>query len=224
MSKVDRFKLILFIFFRLTVAAAAIISALEGDWTSTAMSALTLVVFFLPSIINRKLKLDFSSEFEIVVIIFIYAAMFLGEVQSFYNKFWWWDIMLHSSSGLILGAVGFSLVDTLNRNEKVSINLSPVFVAVFSFCFTLTIGVIWEFYEFAMDSIFGFNMMKSGLVDTMWDLIFDAIGGLIFSILGLLHLKGKIRILDRFITRYRVIRRKAARKTVNQNKSINING
>lgn len=202
MDRVEKIKLSLFIFFRLTVAAAAVISIIDGDWTNFVFSILILITFFLPTIVNRKLKLDFPSEFEIVVIIFIYAALFLGEVQSFFLRFWWWDILLHSSSGLILGAIGFSLVDILNKNEKVAISLSPVFVAIFSFCFTVAIGAIWEIYEFTMDSLFGFNMQKSGLVDTMWDLIMDTIGALVFSILGYLYLKGKMHILEKFLAKY----------------------
>jgi len=166
--------------------------------TNLGMSILTLLVMFLPTIIERRLSIDFPSEFEIIVVIFIFAALYLGEMQSYFTKVWWWDIFLHTFSGLIIGAFGFSLVDILNKNEKISISLSPVFVSIFSFCFALAIGALWEIYEFTMDSLFGFNMQKSGLVDTMWDLIVDAFGALVFSIIGYFYLKGKVNILDRF--------------------------
>ncbi|HHW48973.1 MAG TPA: hypothetical protein GXX14_10220 [Clostridiaceae bacterium] len=198
MSRIDRVKLYLFIFFRALVVLAGVFAAFNGDWTNLGMSVLTLLIMFLPTIIEKKLSIDFPSEFEIIVVIFIFAALYLGEIKSYFTKVWWWDIFLHTFSGLIIGAVGFSLVDILNKNERISISLSPVFVSIFSFCFALAIGTLWEIYEFAMDSIFGLNMQKSGLVDTMGDLIVDALGALTFSIIGYFYLKGKISILDRF--------------------------
>ena len=105
--------------------------------------------------------------------------------------------MLHTLSGVIIGAIGFSLVYIFNTEENVAIKLSPLFVAIFSFCFATSMGALWEIYEFFMDSIFGLNMQKSGLVDTMWDLIVDALGALVMSVLGYLYLKRHIRLFER---------------------------
>jgi len=195
-------KLILFIAFRAIAALAGALAVFNGDWSNFALCVLTLLVLFLPTIIERRLSIDFPNEFEIITVIFIFSAIYLGEVHAFYVKIWWWDIFLHTLSGLIVGAIGFSLVYILNRHSSVAINLSPVFVSIFSFCFALAIGALWEIYEFAMDSLFGMNMQKSGLVDTMWDLIFDALGALVFSVLGYLYLKGKIRIIEKFTGKY----------------------
>ncbi|HHV98266.1 MAG TPA: hypothetical protein GXX36_01630 [Clostridiaceae bacterium] len=203
LSRADKVKLVLFIIFRAIAVLAGIIAVINNDWTNFALSILTLVVFLLPSIIEKKLSVDFPSEFEIAVLIFIFAALYLGEMRSYYVKYWWWDLFLHTFSGSIIGAIGFSLVDILNKNEKVAIKLSPIFVSIFSFCFALAIGALWEIYEFAMDTFFGLNMQKSGLVDTMTDLIVDTLGALVFSVLGYLHLKGKINLLDRFIGKIR---------------------
>jgi len=203
LNRADKVKLVLFIIFRGIAVLAGIISVINNDWTNFALSILTLIVFLLPSIIEKKLSIDFPSEFEIAVLIFIFSALYLGEVRSYYVKYWWWDLFLHTFSGLIIGAIGFSLVDILNKNEKVAIKLSPIFVSIFSFCFALAIGALWEIYEFIMDILFGLNMQKSGLVDTMTDLIVDTLGALVFSVLGYLHLKGKINLLDRFIGRIR---------------------
>jgi type IV secretory pathway VirB2 component (pilin) len=104
------------------------------------LSILTLIVMLLPSIFERRFNLEIPSEFEIALILFIYAAMFLGEQRQFYDKFWWWDKMLHSISGLILGNIGFLIVNYLNRSSKMNIKLSPVFVAIFPFCFAVTMG------------------------------------------------------------------------------------
>jgi len=203
LDRADKVKLVLFIIFRVIVVLAGIIAVINNDWTNFALSILTLIVLFLPSIIERRLSVDFPSEFEIAVVIFIFAALYLGEMRAYYIKYWWWDLFLHTFSALIIGAIGFSLVDILNKNEKIAIKLSPVFVSIFSFCFALAIGALWEIYEFAMDTLFGLNMQKSGLVDTMTDLIVDALGALVFSVLGYLNLKGKINLVDRFKGRIR---------------------
>lgn len=201
MERVDRIKLWIFIILRATVVVAVVIAGVKGDWNSLALSVVTMALLFVPSMLEKRLKLDFPSEFDIVIVVFIYSAMFLGEISSFYDRFWWWDVFLHTFSGLIIGAVGFSLVYILNSHENVAIRLSPVFVCIFSFCFALAMDVIWEIYEYGMDQIFGFNMQKSGLQDTMWDLIVDTLGAAAFSILGYFYLKGKIRILSRFTER-----------------------
>ncbi len=203
LNKADKIKLLLFIVFRVITILAGVIAIINNDWTNFALSILTLLVFFLPSMIERKLRVDFPSEFEIAVVVFIFAALYLGEIRSYYMKYWWWDLFLHTFSGSIIGAIGFTLVNILNKNEKVAIKLSPVFVSIFSFCFSMAIGALWEIYEFIMDFLFGLNMQKSGLVDTMTDLIVDAIGALVFSVLGYFYLKGKINLLDRFIGRMR---------------------
>lgn|GEM_PF-860998 len=203
LNRADKVKLVLFIIFRAIVVLAGIISVINNDWTNFALSILTLIVLLLPSIIEKRLSVDFPSEFEIAVVIFIFAALYLGEMRAYYVKYWWWDLFLHTFSGLIIGAIGFSLVNILNKNEKIAIKLSPIFVSIFSFSFALSIGALWEIYEFAMDTLFGLNMQKSGLVDTMTDLIVDALGALVFSVLGYLHLKGKINLLDRFIGKIR---------------------
>ena len=201
MQQIDRVKLWLFIFLRATVVAAGILSVVYEDWDRLVLSVVTFIVMFFPSILEKRLKVDFPSQFDIMMVVFIYAAMFLGEMNSFYDRFWWWDIMLHTFSGLIVGAIGFTLVYTLNSHEKVAISLSPLFVAIFSFCFALAFDALWEIYEYGMDCAFGFNMQKDGLNDTMTDLIVDTIGAVAFSIIGYLYLKGKIKFLYRFTIR-----------------------
>lgn len=198
MKKIDKIKLWVFIIIRASVLIAGVLALFARDWQYLGMSLLAMAAMFVPSMVEKRMKLDFPSEFDIIVVVFIYAAIFLGEANFFYDRFRWWDIMLHGFSGLIIGNIGFSLVDYLNRSEKVSINLSPSFVALFSFCFALAIGAVWEIYEFLMDTFFGFNMQRNSLDNTMIDLIMDSAGAAVFSILGYLHLKGKIRVISRF--------------------------
>ncbi len=198
MDKVDKVKIMIYILVRASIVATGTAAILRADWTNLALSVVTLLLTFLPAVVRKQLHIHYRGKFEIIILLYIYASMYMGEIYSFYHRFWWWDIMLHTLSGVIIGAIGFSLVYMLNEEERVAMELSPAFVAIFSFGFALSIGALWEIFEFLMDSLFGLNMQKSGLVDTMWDLIVDALGALVISVLGYFHLKslslGNIRL------------------------------
>jgi hypothetical protein len=186
-NRTDRISLIVSIIIRISLVGAILISILVGKWTALYTSSLTLILTFLPSIIEKNYKISLPSEFEILIIIFIYASIFLGEVRGYYTRIWWWDIFLHTLSGLILGFVGFIILYVLSKNDL--IQAQPLLLVIFSFSFAVAFGAIWEIFEFGMDSIFGLNMQKSGLVDTMSDLIVDTIGALIISVAGYHYLK-----------------------------------
>jgi len=196
MNRSEKVKLAIYILFRILVVAAGTVAVFRANWINFALSLVTLFLTFLPTIIRREFHVYYPGEFEIVVLLFIFASMYLGEIHSFYARIWWWDIMLHALSGVIIAAIGFSLVDILNGEEKLPVELSPAFVAIFSFSFALSMGVIWEIYEFSMDSLFGLNMQKSGLSDTMGDLIVDALGALVVSIVGYFYLRGDIKLFE----------------------------
>jgi len=203
-KKADKIKIWIFIAIFLSLIVAGAISIYDKNWTSLGMSILTMCVILLPSAFEKRFKLDIPSEFEIVLIVFIYAAIFLGEQGQFYNRFWWWDKILHSFSGLILGNVGFLVVRYLNSSSKMDIKLSPIFVAVFSFVFAVAMGAIWEIYEYFMDNCFGFFMQRGSLDDTMTDLILDTIGALVFAVLGYFEQKGKINIISKYIVKFKL--------------------
>ncbi|MEN8078151.1 hypothetical protein ABFP60_14385 [Clostridioides difficile] len=162
---------------------------------------LGVVAMLLPGMLKHKLRIDIPSNMLILYTLFLYSAIYLGEVKSFYYNVPNWDNILHTFSGAMIGALGFSIVTLLNKTEEVPINLSPIFVALFSFCFAVTLGVVWEFYEFTFDGVLGLNMQKfalengtqligrAALVDTMVDLFVDAVGALIMSIIGYISLK-----------------------------------
>lgn len=164
---------------------------------------LGIVVMFLPSAIERRLRIAIPGPMYIVFIVFLYAAVYLGEIRNFYYRIPRWDLILHGLSGLMLGALSFSVITLLNDAEKVKINLSPAFVAVFAFCFAVAMGVVWEFYEYALDGLLGLNMQKFALEDgqllvgraalanTMSDLIVDALGAIVMSIVGYVSVKYK---------------------------------
>lgn len=161
---------------------------------------LGLCVMMLPTIIERKWQLGITNAIYVLYYIFLYCAVFLGEVFEFYYLVPHWDTILHFFSGAMLGALGFILVDILNRNEKVRVSLSPLFVAVFAFCFALAAGAVWEIYEFTGDSLLGLNMQKcltehgqpligyEALRDTMKDIVVDAAAALGVSVLGYLSI------------------------------------
>ena len=164
---------------------------------------LGIAAMFLPSIIEKKFKFDIPNIMEVLYVIFLYCAIFLGEVRNFYYIIPYWDTILHTFSGAMLGALGFSVVSLMNETEKWNLNLSPAFVAFFALCFSVTLGVVWEVYEFTFDGLLGLNMQKfaleddnlligrNALIDTMKDLIVDGIGAFVISIIGFISLKHK---------------------------------
>ena len=202
MDKADKIKLVISLVFRLLLVTAAIISAVKHDWIDVGTSILTLFLTFLPSILEKKFRVDFPGEFEIVILLFIYASIYLGDLHAFYLKFWWWDIMLHSLSGIIFGIIGFSLIYILNRSNRCAVQLSPGFVAFFAFCFAMALGALWEIYEFLMDVLLDLKMQRFGLVDTMYDLILDFFSALLTSLVGYLYLRKRALFLDRLVKRF----------------------
>ena len=162
------------------------ISIFSQNYLNIFLITLIILFTFIPTIVHKRYDFHIPSSFNLIIIVFIFAALFLGEIHGFYTRFPWWDLLLHSTSSFLLGLVGFLLVYTLNYEEKIHLNMKPRFIALFAFAFALAIGVIWEIFEFSMDSFFGLNMQKSGLIDTMWDLIVDTLGALVVSILGYL--------------------------------------
>lgn len=162
---------------------------------------LGIFIMFLPGLLEKRLKLDIPNLMHILFVLFLFCAIYLGEVRSFYYQFAHWDVLLHAFSSGMLGAIGFSFITLLNRSERVPVNLSPVFAALFAFCFAVMLGVIWEIYEFTFDGLLGLNMQKfaledgtllvghAALEDTMKDLIVDTIGALTISAIGYISMK-----------------------------------
>lgn len=179
--------------FRILLVLAIIISIYEQSWMNVLLSALTIALTFLTSILEKKLKVDYPEEFEIIILLFIFASIFLGELNSFYIKYWWWDIFLHGISAIILGLLAFSLIYILNKEGR--IKLKPGFIALFAFCFAVAAGAVWEIFEFLIDSFLKTNMQKSGLLDTMADIIIDTMGALLISVIGFLYAKGHLKFL-----------------------------
>ena len=172
-----------------------------GDHSQDFLIIITFILTYFPSILSKKFGVYLPKRLQLIITLFIFAAQILGEIGDFYEKISWWDTMLHTISGIVLGLVGFLFVYLLNEKGNINVNLSPKFVIIFAFCFALTMGVFWEFFEFGADRLFGYNMQKfrmpgqDGLVDTMNDLIVDAIGAIVACIGGYIYIKRKKDVL-----------------------------
>lgn len=203
MDKIQKTLLTISYALKASLIIAVIGAIITKHYETLIFALLTLFLTFVPAMFEKNYKIILPIEFDLLITIFIYASLFLGEVHSYYTLFWWWDIILHISSGIIFGIIGFMLVYILNQEQKVKIQLSAGFIALFSFTFALSIGAIWEIFEFGVDQIFGANMQKSGLIDTMWDLIVDSLGAILISTLGYFYLKKvKIPLFNYLITKF----------------------
>jgi hypothetical protein len=175
----------------------------RGIWLTAAQVAGVMFLTTAPTRLSRRFSVYIPPEFEALAIAFIFASLFLGEIHRYYDRFWWWDLALHAGSGLLFGLIGFTLVYALNQERRIHLHMQPGFVAIFAFAFSVAAGAIWEIFEFTMDNLFGLNMQKSGLVDTMWDLIVDTIGSATIAIVGYTYMKsGEQSFAQKWIDRF----------------------
>ena len=166
--------LITYLILRLLVVTALILSLLTGNYDSAFICVLVLVLFLLPAFLEGRFSLELPSPLEIIIIVFIFAAEILGELSNYYVRYPHWDTLLHTTWGFLCAAVGYSLVDILNRTERFKFSLSPLFLAIVAFCFSMTIGVIWEFFEFSMDRLLQLDMQKDTVIHAFSSVTLDA--------------------------------------------------
>ena len=166
----------LYVILRLLVIITLVLQLIHGNYENAFLCILTLILFLIPSFFESRFKLDLPEALEIVILLFIFAAEILGEIQNFYNVFANWDLILHTINGFLCAAVGFSLIDILNRYDKFHLNLSPFFVAVVGFCFSMTIGVLWEFFEYGADEVFHTDMQKDRIVENIYSVALNEEG------------------------------------------------
>lgn len=157
---------------RVLVIVTLIRSIMLHNYSSAALCLLSLALFFLPAILQDKMKIEIPGAFQAIIFGFIFAAEILGEVNHFYVRIPGWDTMLHTMNGFLCAAIGFSLVYLLNRGSK-NINLSPFYLTLVAFCFSMTIGVLWEFFEFTMDQFFFVDMQKDFIVQNFGSVTLD---------------------------------------------------
>ena len=164
---------IVYILLRLSVILILIAQVFNRDWKNVMLCGLTLILFTVPSFIEKNWHIDIPGTLEVIILLFIYAAEILGEIRAYYVNVPGWDTALHTITGFLSAAVGFSLVDILNRNEHIKMSLSPVYVAMAAFCFSLSVGIIWEFFEFTMDMVFGLDMQKDTIIHSISSVTLD---------------------------------------------------
>lgn len=160
-------------FLRLSVILMLVFQFFNRNYENVFLCLLTLILFQMPALLERRLNIDLPDTLEMVILLFIYAAEILGEIRAFYVHFPHWDAILHTINGFLCAAIGFSLVDMLNREQRFSLSLSPAFMSLVAFCFSMTIGILWEFFEFAVDRILLFDMQKDTVVNTISTVLLD---------------------------------------------------
>ena len=203
LDKADKIQLVISYILQLILLGTIGYSLYNRQWLNAFAVFGILFLTFLPKMLRHNFKVYLPIEFDFIAIVFIFMAIFLGEIHSYYTIFWWWDLALHSSSGFLLGIGGFVLVYMLNKEKRLVQKMKPGFIALFGFAFALAIGAVWEIFEFSMDTLFGLHLQKSGLTDTMGDLIVDTLGALIISVLGYFYIKtDKSFIFNRMIHKF----------------------
>lgn len=158
---------------RFFVIAAMLLSFSRADYEGTFVCILVLVLFMIPSFIERKLRIDIPNVMEVIIIVFIFAAEILGELGNYYIRYAHWDTILHCTTGFLMAAVGYALVDILNENKKTTFQLSPLYLALAAFCFSMTVGVFWEFFEFAVDNLLQMDMQKDTVITAFSSVTLD---------------------------------------------------
>ena len=230
-------------FIFLTMAASVVFSSIEmalapsvpdpsrpykrvkGDYVLMLLQCIVgVLAMLMPSFLRRRLRVIIPSKMMVLFALFLYCAIYLGEVRDFYYNVPHWDTILHTFSGAMLGALGFSVINFLNKTDRVPMNLSPVFVAFFALCFAVFLGVVWEFYEFTADGILHTNMQKfalesgeslvgrAALMDTMKDLLVDTLGALVMAVIGYISIKYQ----KGWVEKFQLHREKRAKKQENR--------
>lgn len=171
-----KLKAAIYFILRLSVIVIMIAQFLNKNYNNVFICVLTLILFMIPSFINKRLDIELPNTLEIIILLFIYAAEILGEVGHYYMIYDRWDDILHTINGFLFAAVGLAMIDILNSSEKFHFEMAPNFVAMVSFCFSMTIGVLWEFFEYFMDSFFLMDMQKDTVINRITSVKFHPEG------------------------------------------------
>ena len=166
-----------YILLRTSVVLVMLAQIFNRNFENVFLCVLTLLLFMMPSLMERKLDIALPNTLEIIILLFIYAAEIMGEIGAYYVNYPYWDTVLHTLNGFLCAAIGFSLLDILNRHSEARFHLSPLYLAIVAFCFSMTVGVIWEFFECTMDQLFFLDMQKDTVVSTIGSVMLDPTGG-----------------------------------------------
>ncbi len=163
----------LYIVVRLIVLAIMIRSFFTGAYEYVLLCLLVIVLLYIPDFLERKLQVEIPSVLEAIIILFIFAAEILGEIEAFYVKIPFWDTMLHTLWGFLAAGIGFALADILNRSQASRLQLTPIYMAIVAFCFSMSAGALWELFEYGVDNILGFDMQKDTIVTAFSSVTLD---------------------------------------------------
>ena len=164
---------LVYILLRASVILVMLAQIFNRNFENVFLCVLTLFLFGVPNMVEHRLDIELPNTLEIIILLFIYAAEILGEINAYYVTFPYWDTVLHTLNGFLCAAIGFSLLDILNREGKIGFSLSPLYLAIVAFCFSMTVGVIWEFFECTMDQLFLLDMQKDTVVNTIGSVMLD---------------------------------------------------
>lgn len=162
-----------YIVLRLIVIVSLVFALVRGNFENAVLCVATLLLLLAPSFIEKSFSVELPSVLEIIIMCFAFSHAILGEIGCFYVKVPWWDTMLHTLNGFLCAGVGFSLIDLLNRDKRFRFELSPVYVALVAFCFSMTVGVLWEFFEFGSEMIFKTDMQKDTVIRSITSVALD---------------------------------------------------
>lgn len=163
--KRNKWTFAVYVLLRTIVVLAMVLSFVRGNYENIFTCVWVMFLLILPAIVERKFSIELPGTLEVIVMLFVFASLVLGEMGNYYIKFPHWDTMLHTTNGFLCAAAGFGMVDILNRNEKIKFKLSPIFLAVVAFCFSMTIGAVWEIFEFACDVFLKMDMQNDTLIN-----------------------------------------------------------
>ena len=194
-SWIDHVELAIAIVLQIGIFVVIVGALLQRQWLVAFSGSVVLLLTFAPAIIEHRLRLTLPVEFTLITTVFLYASFALGEVRDFYEKFWWWDLALHGISALIIGIIGFLSIYVFYMTKRIQV--APAWIATITFALAVAMGTIWEIFEFLMDWFFGLNMQKSGLPDTMTDLMINATGAAVAALIGFFYVRDEDSLLAR---------------------------
>jgi hypothetical protein len=198
-SWIDRVELAIALVLQIGIIVVTLGALYQEQWLGAFTGVVVLVLTFAPAMIERRLQLALPVEFTLLTCVILYASFALGEMRDFYEKIWWWDLALHGLSALTMGMIGFLCIYVFYMTHR--INVRAGWIATITFALAVSVGTIWEVFEFLMDHYFGLNMQKSGLVDTMTDLMINATGAALAALLGYFYVRDRDSLFARRILR-----------------------
>ena len=198
-SWIDKVELAIALVLQIGIFIVTVSALYERQWLGAFSGAVVLLLTFAPAMIERRLKLPLPVEFTLVTSVFLYASFALGEARDFYERIWWWDLALHGLSALTIGVIGFLGIYVFYMTNRIRIR--PGWMATITFALAVSVGTIWEIFEFLADQYLGLNMQKSGLVDTMTDLMINATGAAIAALLGYFYVQDQDSLFARRVLR-----------------------